>query len=153
VVAVLASRPYAPVLVSILARRWQVYASTLAYEVGGGDTPPRLSPTAPRGRAFCTNHIVAWYGRVVVQTLRRLDLVCYQSAELVAKAAEILGTSPAYLASTRHIVLPRGVLSPPALPRQQMRRQILQELGLTDAHVIVGSLGRGLVTDNYLGNA
>jgi teichuronic acid biosynthesis glycosyltransferase TuaC len=200
-IEVLVPRPYAPLLMSTLARRWQAYASIPAYEAYQGVAIHRPAfLQLPRvGSAFCTNYLAAWccrhvatrlhrrtvfdaiisfdlagaggvawrlgrylglpvvgwstgsdvrhppmspYGRAVTQTLRRLDVVFYQSAELLAKAAELLGTTPEHLAPTRHIVLPRGVSPPPLLPRQQVRRQIRQELGLTDAHVIVCSIGR-----------
>jgi glycosyltransferase involved in cell wall biosynthesis len=82
------------------------------------------------------------YGRAVAQTLARLDMVFYQSHELLTKAAELLGTTLEHLPPTRHIVLPHGILAPPSLPRQQIRHQMRQELGLTDTDIMVCSIGR-----------
>jgi teichuronic acid biosynthesis glycosyltransferase TuaC len=82
------------------------------------------------------------HGRAVARTLAHLDMVFYQSHELLTKAAELLGTTPEHLTPPRHIVLPRGVSAPPPLPRQQIRHQIRQELGLTDTNIMVCSTGR-----------
>ena len=53
------------------------------------------------------------YARVVIRALERLDLVFYQSQELMAKAAGLLGTTLDRLSNKRHMVLPRGIPAPP----------------------------------------
>jgi glycosyltransferase involved in cell wall biosynthesis len=82
------------------------------------------------------------YARVVIRALNRLDLVFYQSQELMAKAAGLLRTTPGRLSPDRHMVLPRGIPAPPHTDRSAIRTQVRAELGLTDNQTLVVNIGR-----------
>jgi len=81
-------------------------------------------------------------GRIVINTLKHLDLIFYQSSELLEKAAELLGTSPDRMPYGRHTVLPRGIPIPPVLQSKQIRNRVRSALGIPDAHTLVLSVGR-----------
>jgi glycosyltransferase involved in cell wall biosynthesis len=93
----------------------------------GSDVRVRHSPLAVSTRA---------------RTLRRLDLVFYQSHELREEAANLLGMPLDRLAQDRHIVLPHGIPEPPALRREEVRKQIRTHLAVADDGILVVSLGR-----------
>jgi glycosyltransferase involved in cell wall biosynthesis len=82
------------------------------------------------------------YARVVIRALERLDLVFYQSQELMAKAAGLLGTTLDRLSNKRHMVLPRGIPAPPLLARSAIRSRVRAELGLSEDQVLVVNIGR-----------
>jgi teichuronic acid biosynthesis glycosyltransferase TuaC len=106
-----------------LARDLGVPASGWAF---GDDV--RSSPSSP-------------IGRVVRRALARLDLVFYQSHELLQAAARLLGTSPS-LMSERHMVLPHGIPEPPVLARDLIRKSLRKEWGITEHHSVILSIGR-----------
>jgi glycosyltransferase involved in cell wall biosynthesis len=81
-------------------------------------------------------------GRNVARTIERLDLVFYQSYELLEKAAGLLRISPGRTLPDRHAVLPRGIPMPPLLPRDQIRKRVRAEWGITDEQILVLSIGR-----------
>jgi glycosyltransferase involved in cell wall biosynthesis len=81
-------------------------------------------------------------GRAVMRALENLDIVFYQSQELFDKAADLLGLTPGEMSADRHTVLPRGILDPPALPREKTRERARAELGIRDDQVLVISIGR-----------
>jgi glycosyltransferase involved in cell wall biosynthesis len=81
-------------------------------------------------------------GRSVRATLRKLSLVFYQSAELKALAADLLGTRVEGLAPGRHIVQARGVMEPEALPGAEVRRFVRSSLNVSEDQVLVLYLGR-----------
>jgi teichuronic acid biosynthesis glycosyltransferase TuaC len=67
------------------------------------------------------------HGRAVRTALERLDLVFYQSSELLDRAAALCSLPREALAARRHIVLPRGVDPAPvrsAAARGAMRAQL-----------------------------
>jgi teichuronic acid biosynthesis glycosyltransferase TuaC len=80
-------------------------------------------------------------GRSVIRTLRSLDLVFYQSHELLKCAAALLETDPADLPSDRHMIVPRGIPAP-APPSGEARRRIRAEWGVSDDALIVLSISR-----------
>jgi glycosyltransferase involved in cell wall biosynthesis len=82
-------------------------------------------------------------GRGVREALRRLDVVFYQSRELLERAGELVGAVPGELDSDRHLVLPRGIPRPPLLDRPAVRKRIRAEWGIdSDATVVALYLGR-----------
>jgi glycosyltransferase involved in cell wall biosynthesis len=93
----------------------------------GGDV--RVDPTGPAGRA-------------VGRTLRNLDLVFYQSRELLGIAANLLGVAERDLDSRRHVVLARGICAPPTRNWQEARSRIRARLGLAEDRTVVLCLGR-----------
>jgi teichuronic acid biosynthesis glycosyltransferase TuaC len=81
------------------------------------------------------------HGRAVRLTLRRLDLVLYQSAELRERARELCESVGVASHATRHIVLPRGIEAPPPMS-QALRRRVRAKLGLREDQVMVLYVGR-----------
>lgn len=82
------------------------------------------------------------YGRSVIRALKLLDLVFYQSHELLGKGADLLGVAPAVLKENGHRVLPRGIDFPPSLPKKQRRKTLRSSLGVSDDQVLVVNIGR-----------
>jgi glycosyltransferase involved in cell wall biosynthesis len=80
--------------------------------------------------------------RNVREALRRLDLVFYQSAELKALGAALLGTRVEEFAPERHIVQSRGVPAPDAYPGVEVRRSVRSGLGVADDQILILYLGR-----------
>jgi glycosyltransferase involved in cell wall biosynthesis len=81
-------------------------------------------------------------GRALERTLRRLDLVFYQSRELIALGASLLQTDAAELDPRRHRVLSRGIGAAPAEGWAEMRSATRARLGMQPDDVLVLSLGR-----------
>lgn len=81
-------------------------------------------------------------GRVLGRALEHLDLIFYQSRELLEKAAAFQGVDPGHLQSDRHLVLPRGVPTPPALRRREVRDLVRSEWGVGPDRLVVLSIGR-----------
>ena len=81
------------------------------------------------------------YGRALRRTLQNLDLVFYQSGELLTRAADVLGIDANRMPRDRHIILPRGIGSPPRLSRQT-RERVRTDLGISEEQVLVVSVGR-----------
>jgi teichuronic acid biosynthesis glycosyltransferase TuaC len=79
---------------------------------------------------------------VVRRALKRLDVVFYQSSELMQQAALLLGTSVQKLDPARHIVLPHGIPEAPVFHRANLRARIRHRLGITEEKVLVLSIGR-----------
>jgi teichuronic acid biosynthesis glycosyltransferase TuaC len=85
-------------------------------------------------------------GRAVIRAIKNLDLVFYQSRELMTVAANLLGRSLDQMPPEQHMVLSRGVPSPPPLLRSDLRKRIRKELGISDDRVLIMSIGRVLRT-------
>ena len=81
------------------------------------------------------------YGRALRRTLQNLDIVFYQSGELLTRAADVLGIDANRMPRERHIILPRGIGSPPRLSRQT-RGKVRTDLGISEEQVLVLSVGR-----------
>jgi teichuronic acid biosynthesis glycosyltransferase TuaC len=82
------------------------------------------------------------YAKVVIRAIEHLDFVFYQSHELLEKAAELLGISPDLMLPDRHMVLPRGIPTPPSLSRIKVREQVRREWDIADDQVVVLNVGR-----------
>ena len=72
----------------------------------------------------------------MIRTLKRLDLVFYQSQELREKAAALLRIAPDEMPGERHLVLPRGIPEPPLLDRGRIREEIRTELKIPSDAVL-----------------
>jgi glycosyltransferase involved in cell wall biosynthesis len=81
-------------------------------------------------------------GRNVRDALAKLDLVFYQSSELRALGATLLGTAVEALPADRHIVQARGVMEPETLPSDDVRRSVRSALGVAEGQVVILYLGR-----------
>jgi glycosyltransferase involved in cell wall biosynthesis len=79
--------------------------------------------------------------QVVTRALQRLDIVFYQSYELLEKAAYLLGISPSQLPAGRHIVLPHGIPEPPSLS-PETRDRIRKELGIDRQQLLIINTSR-----------
>jgi glycosyltransferase involved in cell wall biosynthesis len=89
-------------------------------------------------------------GRKVAQTLHHLDLVFYQSSELLQIGANILEQTPERMQqSGRHQLLSRGVIGPKMSPEDSARAMRRRTLHITDKEVMVLYLGR-IVSDKGL---
>lgn len=77
--------------------------------------------------------------RRVTRTLRELDLVFYQSSELRALSAELQGSE---LDPDRHVVLSRGIPTPPVLDRKASRDRWRSAWKIGDEEVLVLYVGR-----------
>jgi glycosyltransferase involved in cell wall biosynthesis len=82
------------------------------------------------------------HGRVVIQALKRLDLVFYQSRELHGRAPDFLGIQLSQMSPNRHVVLSRGIPAPPALPKLEVRKQIRAKWRITEDVLAVLYIGR-----------
>ncbi len=81
-------------------------------------------------------------GKVARRALANLPLVFYQSRELRALGAALLGVAPEALDAARHRVLPRGIAAPPELDHSAARAQRRAELGVGATDLLVLSIGR-----------
>jgi glycosyltransferase involved in cell wall biosynthesis len=79
--------------------------------------------------------------RVVSRAIKHLDLVFYQSRELLEIAARCLGVTPEKMSNKRHVVLPHGVPDPVSGGRTEARARVRAQLGLKEDHVLVLSVG------------
>jgi teichuronic acid biosynthesis glycosyltransferase TuaC len=80
---------------------------------------------------------------VLLRAIERLDLVFYQSHELLEIVARRLGIPVAQMSEDRHVVLSRGICPPPPLlPRRQLRNQVRQELRIAADAIMVLNVGR-----------
>jgi teichuronic acid biosynthesis glycosyltransferase TuaC len=77
----------------------------------------------------------------LTRTLTNLDLVFYQSRELLEHAAALLKVCPEQLACGRHMVLPRGIPRPPQISTQT-RDRIRSKWRIRADEVLVLYLGR-----------
>jgi teichuronic acid biosynthesis glycosyltransferase TuaC len=82
------------------------------------------------------------HGRVLLRAIEHLDVVFYQSHELLGEAANLLGISPAQMSHDRHVVLSRGIPAPPFLPRAEVRHRMREMWGVTNEQVAVLYVGR-----------
>jgi teichuronic acid biosynthesis glycosyltransferase TuaC len=84
------------------------------------------------------------YGRVLKRTLKELDLVFYQSGELLREVRRKFGAAIEGTRGVKHVVLPRGIPEAPDLPRAEVRRRIRAELQIDDGQILVLYIGRVL---------
>ncbi len=79
---------------------------------------------------------------VARRALQSLDVLFYQSTELRAVAADLLGTMADALDPDRHVVLARGIPAPPTLDREGLRRKWRSAWNVGDRDVLVLYVGR-----------
>src|SRR5262249_12695818 len=79
--------------------------------------------------------------RALIRTLKRLQVVFYQSRELRDKAAALLGCSVSRMPRD-HFVLPRGIAEPPRLPKERLRARLRAQWGIKPDQMIVLYSGR-----------
>jgi len=121
------------------------FDALLAFDiVGVGGVAWRLARhLALPAAAWVTGAIpIPSFRKAVTRSLKNLDVVFYQSHELLASAARLLGTNADSLVSERHVVLPRGIPPPPSLPRDEIRQRLRQQWAVPDTHTIVMNIGR-----------
>jgi glycosyltransferase involved in cell wall biosynthesis len=82
------------------------------------------------------------YGKIVRRALKNLDVVFYQSHDLLHKAACLLSILPNEMLPDQHLVLPRGIPLPPALSKRATRHRLRREWGIAEDHVLILSIGR-----------
>jgi teichuronic acid biosynthesis glycosyltransferase TuaC len=82
------------------------------------------------------------YEKAIARALQNLDIVFYQSQELLDKAARLPGVAQSALPVERHLVLPRGIPTPPLLSTAKLRQQIRRAWGIPERQVLVLSIGR-----------
>jgi glycosyltransferase involved in cell wall biosynthesis len=80
--------------------------------------------------------------KVISRALSQLDAVFYQSRETLKEGAELLRLPMTEMAERGHRVLPRGIPSPPSLPRTDLRRHYRREWGIADDEIVIMSIGR-----------
>jgi glycosyltransferase involved in cell wall biosynthesis len=81
-------------------------------------------------------------GQVVRRAIERLDIVFYQSHELLEQAAGLLGMPLDRMLRNHHIVLSHGIPEPPSLPKTEIRNRMRAALGIPDRQIAIFSLGR-----------
>src|SRR5262245_22151663 len=81
-------------------------------------------------------------GRAVARALNRLDLVFYQSQELLDVATASFFAAARKNSPDRHIVLARGIPQPPQLQKDSIRHRVRQQLGVSETDVLVVYIGR-----------
>jgi glycosyltransferase involved in cell wall biosynthesis len=81
-------------------------------------------------------------GVSVARAVRNLDLVFYQSAELLRLAAQLINEGPETLSSAKHVVLPHGIPVPRSLPGPIQRKIIRNKWGVSEDQPVVLCLGR-----------
>jgi glycosyltransferase involved in cell wall biosynthesis len=80
--------------------------------------------------------------RLILRTINCLDLVFYQSQELLEIAARLSGITPAMIPKDKHVVLSRGISEPPSICRTETRARVRMSLGIKEDTVLVLSVGR-----------
>jgi glycosyltransferase involved in cell wall biosynthesis len=80
--------------------------------------------------------------KAVARALQNLDVVFYQSRDLLDKAACLLGVDQSALPAEQHLVLPHGIPAPPCLPTADIRQQIRRAWGISEQQVLILSIGR-----------
>ena len=81
------------------------------------------------------------HGRALRLTLEALDLVFYQSTELLERAAALLAAGGVSLRGGDHVILARGIEAPPPMS-QAVRARVRAKLGLQPEQTMVLYLGR-----------
>jgi teichuronic acid biosynthesis glycosyltransferase TuaC len=84
----------------------------------------------------------AAHGRLISRALEHLDLVFYQSHHLRRCAADLLGRGEHELPENRHVVLPRGIPAPPAIPIDETRSRVRKAWQISDDQTLVLYIGR-----------
>jgi glycosyltransferase involved in cell wall biosynthesis len=114
-------------------------AGGLAWKIGA-DLKIPVAGWATGGDLNCP--VLSSYGQAVSRTLRKLDIVFYQSHELLEKAANLLGRVTDEMLQNGHMVLHRGISLPPYFSRDEVRKRVRSDLGISSDQVLVLSVGR-----------
>jgi glycosyltransferase involved in cell wall biosynthesis len=122
------------------------FDALLAFDIiGVGGLAWRLGRTLglPTG-GWATGNVPASpsYAKAVSRVLQNLDVIFYQSRDLLNQAARLLGVDQSVLPADRHLVLSRGIPVPPPLPTTDIRQQIRRAWGISEQQVLVLSIGR-----------
>lgn len=80
--------------------------------------------------------------KVVIQALKRLDQIFYQSQELLEISATLLGKRSVLMLKDKHVVLPRGVPDPPKSSMKETRDLVRNTLGIKQDQIVVMNIGR-----------
>ncbi len=88
------------------------------------------------------NPSISSFQKGIARALSQFDLVFYQSQECFQEAASLLGVSPSDMEEDQHMVLARGILDSPSLPRDELRKEIREQLGITKDQILVLNIGR-----------
>jgi glycosyltransferase involved in cell wall biosynthesis len=122
------------------------FDALLAFDIlGVGGLAWRLGRTLGLPTAgWATGNVPASrsHEKAVTRALQNLDVVFYQSWDLLYQAARLLGVDQSALSAERHIVLPRGITAPPLLPTADIRQQIRRAWGISKQQVLILSIGR-----------
>ncbi len=116
--------------------------------VGAGGLAWRLSRELgipASGWATGNDMRVTWsssHGRVLLRAVQHLDMIFYQSEELLEIAANMLGVSVPEMNSDRHVVLPRGIGDPPVVTAKDARKRVRGDLRIEADQVLVLYVGR-----------
>ncbi|MCF6148007.1 MAG: glycosyltransferase family 4 protein [Candidatus Kuenenia sp.] len=82
------------------------------------------------------------FGKVVNLAIKNLDLVFYQSYELLERAAELCNVKSKDMSSEKHKILPHGIPLPAKVLNKENRESIRCKWGIKDDEIIVISIGR-----------
>ncbi len=82
------------------------------------------------------------YGKSVARAVRNLDLVFYQSAELLERAAQLINEPREKMSSFKHVVLAHGIPIPRSFPGPMRRDDIRKSWGVAGDQVVVLCVGR-----------
>jgi glycosyltransferase involved in cell wall biosynthesis len=83
----------------------------------------------------------SWIERVVTRAIKCLDLVFYQSEELLEIAARSLGIAPGMMSKDKHVVLSHGIPEPPSLPVMKTRGRVRSSLGIGEDKILLLNVG------------
>ena len=111
----------------------------LAWRLGGALGLPSAGWATGGDMRF---HAASPHGRVVLDSLRHLDLVFYQSRELFEIAAGRLGAAPERMEADKHMVLARGIPAAPEIDRAAARRRVRESNAIGQDDVVILNVGR-----------
>ena len=80
--------------------------------------------------------------KVVIRAIKNLDLVFYQSFELLNEASKLINKEPEEMLSEKNIVLSHGISVPPLLSRGEMRKNMRTRWGISNNEIVILGLGR-----------
>ncbi len=82
------------------------------------------------------------YGKAVIRSIKNLDLIFYQSYELLGYTTKLVNRTTEEMLSEMHVVLPHGIPIPVLSSGYEMRRSIRNRWRVADDEIVVLSLGR-----------
>ncbi len=114
-------------------------AGNLAWRVGKDIGVPSCGWASGDDVRVCAS---ASSGNAVIRTINNLNLVFYQSYELLGEVAKLIKKTTAKMLSEEHIVLSHGITMPNSLASEKMRKSIRAKWGVSNNEIVVLSLGR-----------